>query len=130
MLFNLTDSLYLPLWDTWARPITVTPIVSQPGQPAYGARGYYDTKELDVMTEDGGILSDARSYIDILIAEFPVLPMQGDTIDIPFHQGVPGGLFEVLDLAGAGNAGGAITVTLRRIVTAKPTPTATYEFDQ
>jgi hypothetical protein len=125
-LFNLTDSVYLPNWNVWARPVTVTPLKSQPGAPAYGGRGYFDTKETDVMTEDGGILSDARSYLDILFIEFPIPPMQGDLIDIPFHQGVEGGSFEVLDLAGVGNAGGMINITLKRIVTPKPTPT-TYE---
>ena len=119
-LFNLTDNVYLPNWNVWARPVTVTPLVSQPGQPAYGGRGYFDTKEIDILAESGAIVSDAQTYLDILLAEFPVLPMQGDQIDIPFHQGVPGGTFIVLDLAGSGNAGGMITLQLRKIVTNKP----------
>jgi hypothetical protein len=105
MLYNLQDEVYLKNWAVWARPVTVTPTVSQPGQPAYGGRGYYDQKSLDILAENGGIISDGETYLDILEVEFPVLPMQGDQIDIPFHQGVRGGTFMVLDLT-PGNAGG------------------------
>jgi hypothetical protein len=119
MLYNLQDDLYLKVWAVWARPISVTPTVSQPAAGAYGGRGYYDQKALDVLAESGAIISDGETYLDILESEFPVLPMQGDQIDIPFHQGVRGGTFMVLDLT-PGNAGGMITITLRKIVTNKP----------
>ena len=120
--FNLSQQIYLPNWDVWARPITVTPLVSQPGAPAYGARGYFDTKEMDVLAEDGSIISDSKVILDIRIEEFSVVPLQRDQIYIPSHQGEQGGTFEVLDLAGDGNAGGIITLTLKKIVAAKPTP--------
>ena len=120
--FNLSQQIYLPNWDVWARPITVTPLVSQPGAPAYGARGYFDTKEMDVLAEDGSIISDSKVILDIRIEEFSVVPLQRDQIYIPPHQGEQGGTFEVLDLSGDGNAGGIITLTLKKIVAAKPTP--------
>lgn len=119
MAVDFNNDLYKQVMDVFARPVIVTPVVSQPGAPAYNNRAYYDTRELDVMTEDGGIFSDARSYIDIRIDEYPVLPMQGDYIDIPTHL-VAGGTFEVQDLAGNGNAGGMITVQLKKRVTPKP----------
>ena len=65
-------------------------------------------------------LSDSQIFLDIRMAEFPVLPMQGDRIDMPFHAGVRGGAYEVLDLSGKGNAGGMITMTLRSIEPSKP----------
>lgn len=120
MAINFNDDLYLIAMNVFARPITVTPVVSQPGQPAYSNRAYFDTKETDVLTEDGALLSDSRTFIDIRMEEYAALPMQGDLIDIPFHQGVPGGSFEVSDLAGSGNAGGMITMTLKKVVTPKP----------
>jgi hypothetical protein len=51
------------LWvmDVFARPVT-TPIASQPGAPAYRNRAYYDTRRLDVMTEDGGIFPTPKLY--------------------------------------------------------------------
>lgn len=122
MAVNFSEDLYLPNWNQWARPITVTPLSSQPGAPAYAARGYFDSKETDILTEANAILSDSQSFLDIRMVEFTVLPLQGDLIDIPFHAGVPGGAFEVLDLAGVGNAGGIITISLRAIVAPEPMP--------
>jgi hypothetical protein len=119
---NFPTQLYALAWDVFARPCTFTPLISQPGAPAYGARCYFNTRETEVLTEAGSVYSDAQTYIDILLTEFPVPPMQGDQVSIPLHQDVPGGDFEVLDLAGDGNAGGITTITLRKIVTAKPTP--------
>src|SRR5262245_31704228 len=119
MAVNFSQNLYKFAWDQFARPITVTPVVSQPGAPSYENRGYFDTKESDILTEDGAIFSDSRTFIDIRMIEFAVLPMQGDIITIPQHEDVPGGTYEVLDLAGKGNAGGIITMTLREIVQAK-----------
>lgn len=118
-LYNMHDGVYLPNWNVWARPVTVTPIVSQPGVPAYSSRGYYDERQLDVLGEAGTIFSDGQTYLDILEAEYPVTPLQGDQIDIPFHQGVHGGSFIVLDLT-PGNAGGMLTLTLRKITTNRP----------
>jgi hypothetical protein len=126
MAINFSLDLYKIVMDVMSRPITVTPLVSQPGAPAYAARAYMDEKATDILTEDGGIFSDSQIYIDIRIEEFAVLPMQGDRIDIVYHAGVRGGSFEVLDLAGMGNAGGMINLTLRALVPAKP-PDITYQ---
>jgi hypothetical protein len=121
-LFNLATDVYAMAWNAFARPVTVTPLVSQPGAPSYDARGYYDERELDIMGEDGSVISSKQAYLDILIAEFPILPMQGDLIDISFHQGVPGGSYYVLDLGGDGNAGGMINMTLKSNNQSKPAP--------
>jgi len=119
MLYNLQDDLYFKVWAVWARPVTVTPLVSQPAGAAYDSRGYYDQKAVDILAENGAVISEGETYLDIMESEYPTLPMQGDQIDIPFHQGVRGGSFMVLDLT-PGNAGGMITITLRKIVTNKP----------
>jgi len=121
MAVDFSTELYAKLWDQFARPITVTPVVSQPGAPAYAARGYFDTKEADVLTEANSILSSSQSFLDIRQAEFAVEPLQGDIIDIPFHANVAGGTFEVLDLAGKG-AGGIITISLRELAAPLPEP--------
>lgn len=120
MAINFSENLYKYVMDQFGRPITITPVVSQPGAPAYDNRAYFDTKELDVLTEDGGIFSDSKTFIDIRLKEFAVVPMQGDLITIPFNEDVPGGTYEVLDLSGKGNAGGMITITLRSIEPSKP----------
>jgi hypothetical protein len=68
---------------------------------------------------DGSIISDARVILDIRDAEFTVLPLQGDLIDVPAANGLPAeGQFEVMD--GDPNGGGETTLTLRSIVVSKP----------
>ena len=79
MAINFSQDLYLKAWDVFARPCTLTPLVSQPGAPAYANRCYFDTKETDVITEDGALFSDSKTFVDIRMEEFPILPMQGDT---------------------------------------------------
>jgi hypothetical protein len=120
MAVDFSTDVYLVAFNVFARPITVTPIASQPGAPAYANRGVLDSKEIDVLTEDGGIFSDSQVILDIRMQEFAVLPMQRDRIDIPDYMNVPGGSFEVADVAGIGNAGGELTLTLKSIVTPKP----------
>jgi hypothetical protein len=115
MALNFSQDLYGVIWNVMTRPMTVTPLASNPTAPAYAARCYFDTKESDILTEDGSIFSDSKTFIDIRLAEFPVMPMQGDKIEIPFHEDVPGGTYEVLDLTGKGNAGGIITLILREL---------------
>jgi hypothetical protein len=122
MPIDFSNELYLIAQNTFGRPVTFTPIVSQPGAAAYSAVGIIDSKETDVLTEDGGIFSDSKTILDIRIEDFPILPMQGDLVAISDYAGSPGGQFEVADLAGIGNAGGEITLTLKRIVPTKPTP--------
>lgn len=122
MAVDFSTELYAIAWDRFARPITVTPVVSQPGAPAYDSRGYFDTKETDVLTEANDVLSSSQSFLDIRQVEFTVEPLQGDIIDIPFHANVAGGTFEVLDRSGKGNAGGIITLSLRAVDDPLPDP--------
>jgi hypothetical protein len=122
-IFNIPEAVYRLNYDTWARPVTVTPIVSQPAASAYEARGIIGTAETDLVSPEGAIISDSKLILDIMISEFPVPPRQRDIIDIPPHMGIAGGTFEVLDLIGdstTGNAGGELTLVLREIVQAKP----------
>lgn len=121
MEVSLPLSLYGPVYDFWARPVTINPLVSQPTAASYAARGCLDTREVDVVAEDGSVFSDAKTELRIRQIEFAIMPMQGDTVDIPIDQEVDGGSFEIVELLGWGNAGGEITMILKRIVTAKPT---------
>lgn len=119
MAVDFASTVYLASHNLFARPVTFTPIKSQPTAAAYGGRGIYGTVPLDVMAEDGSILSDLKTILDILESEFSVLPMQQDQLTIPASQGLMAlGTFEVSDVTT--NGGGETTLTLRKLVTPKP----------
>jgi len=116
---NFATLLYEPNFDMWAVPITVNPIVSQPGAPAYSARGIFDTRDIDVIGTDGSIFSDQQTELDILEKEFSVLPKQNDRVTIPLDcNGAPLGEYEVLDVST--NGGGETTLSLRKWTAAAP----------
>jgi hypothetical protein len=103
---------YGPNYDYFARTIIITPVVSQPGVGAYNARGIYNTGDAWVPGLDGSLIASAMTIVDILVAEFPILPAQGDLIFIP-DTTCPGGSFEIGNVSGD-DAGGEITLTLKR----------------
>jgi hypothetical protein len=115
MTINLPQMIYMPCFQLFARPITITPVASQPGASPYNARGIFDTEEVDIETLEGSLYSDTRSILDILQHEFPILPLQDDHISIPFHEGARGGEFVVSDLNDKGNGGGEVTLRLKRL---------------
>lgn len=114
MAVDFSTLLLLPNFDMWAREVVITPLVSQPGAPAYTARGIYDTTPLDISELDGiTIISDQKTILDVRDSEFTVVPMQGDLVHIPAEGNIPAqGDFEVTD--GDANGGGETTLSLRK----------------
>jgi hypothetical protein len=111
---NFSTDVYAICQDTFGRPATFT---SASGNSYSGTgRGIYRTDFLDVILEDNSTISDQQTIFDIRADEFPVLPAQDDTIDIPAEpiSGLPAlGQFQIVDLND--NGGGEITLTLRAI---------------
>jgi hypothetical protein len=119
MPINFSNEVYLHGFNTFAVGITVTPVKSQPGQSAYGSRGIFSTRPLDVIGEEGSVFSDQETILDIRESEFTVLPVQGDLLNIPVDcNGAPLGDYEVLDADT--NGGGETTLLIRKIVAEKP----------
>ena len=119
MAVNFSTLCKLPCQDMFAVPVTITPVASQPGEAAYGARGIFNTGPVDVAMTDGSIYSDQQTILDIRDAEFDVVPMQGDRVTIPFDcNGAPLGDFEITDTDSDG--GGQTTCSLRRYEAPKP----------
>lgn len=84
------DALVLgPCFDALARPIVITPKKSRPGAPAYGSRGIWSSKPVDVELLDGGVLSSQNHTLDIRASEHQVPLAQGDEIEIPAHLSLP-----------------------------------------
>jgi hypothetical protein len=114
MGLDMSTAVYLPNFEVFARPVVITPIVSQPAGVAYDARGILGTQDTGVPAEDGSIISDQQTILDILEAEFPTLPRQRDRVMIPADGTVPAaGLFEVVDTSS--NGGGETTLIIRKI---------------
>lgn len=118
MAINFSTLVYLPAFDTFARAVTITPLASQPGAPAYIARGIFSTRAIDVAGMDGSIISDQESILDVRDDEFAVIPAQLDRIHIPPDPdaGRDLGDWEVVDADP--NGGGETTLVIRKIVTA------------
>jgi hypothetical protein len=73
------DALVLaPCEDTFAIPVTVTPIASQRGAPPYAARGIFASRALQIAVEDGAMLADQQTTLGIRFADFPVPPLADD----------------------------------------------------
>lgn len=114
MAINFSKQVYLPAQNVFSRPVTFTG-----GAAPSSARGIYGTDPIDVIAEDGSIFSDTRTILDVRDDEFTVVPVQGDTVDIPAYQDLPAvGTFKVIEVKA--NGGGETSLTLRRVVEAKP----------
>jgi hypothetical protein len=119
MPVDFSTQVYFPAFNVFARKITVYPLMSQPGERPYDARGIFGTEPIDVAGMDGTIISDQRTILDIREAEFSVLLAQRDQIFIPADGPLPEeGMFEVNDVRR--NGGGETTLSLRRVVQAEP----------
>ena len=119
MALDVSNLIYSKTQDIFGRPVVITPLASQPGQPAYSNRGIYTTEPLDVLAEEGAIFSDQRSILDVRDSEYAVIPIQGDQISIPATGTLPAvGVFYVNDQKN--NGGGETTLELRRVVVTKP----------
>ena len=49
-----------------AREVWITPAASQPGQPAYQARGIYNHNRMNIALEDGSTFVEQETILDIL----------------------------------------------------------------
>lgn len=116
MAVNLDVLLQGPIFDFWAVPVTFTPLASQPGQPAYPARGILNTYTTDVSGIDGSLYSDQRTILDIRETEFGVLPQQNDHVTIPLDcNKVPKGEYVIVDASSDG--GGQTMLTIKKYQT-------------
>jgi hypothetical protein len=120
MAINFSELVYLPNYDMFARPVVVIPLASQPGLPSYTARGIYDTRAIDVAAQDGSIVSDQQTILDVRDEEFGVVPEQLDHIQIPYDSeaGRDLGEFEVVNVET--NGGGETTLVIRKVMMARP----------
>lgn len=72
----------------FARPVIITPTASQPGAPAYTARGIWTERPVEVGLEEAVMISQDLT-LGLRRSEFAVMVKQGDTIEIPSAGSMP-----------------------------------------
>lgn len=120
---DYSSFILLPNFDFWSRPVTITPLKSQGSNVGYGARGIYDSREIEYLGDGGVVISDQQTILDIREVEFTVLPAQGDLVSIGPDTDLGGmttapGNFEIIDRSH--NGGGEVTLILRKLEPATP----------
>jgi hypothetical protein len=84
------DALVLgPCQDIFSRPVTVTPVVSQPAAATFAARGIWKAPTANVGLEDGAIMVSQDLVLGVRLADFPVAPVEGDHIEIDAYLSLP-----------------------------------------
>lgn len=77
------DALVLkPCQDTFAKPMLVMPLASQPSVPVYPARRISSKRPVDIALEGGGVLSSDETRLGIRLSEFPIPPVPGDRVSL------------------------------------------------
>src|ERR1700722_4481696 len=77
---DFSDLVLGPAMDAFCLAVPAPPPLSQPNGSPYAARGVWTITDVDIVTEDGGSLSNRTLKFGIRLAEFTVAPKQGDWI--------------------------------------------------
>lgn len=79
MAIDFSALVLRPAMTAFRHDATVTPTKSQPGQPAYPARGVFSNRTIEVATEQGYVTS-REPVLGIRLDEFAVPPVQDDRV--------------------------------------------------
>ena len=127
MAVSFSTLVYSHCFDMYAKPITVTPLASSPGAPAYaGMRAIYNSGPLTLTDEEGivtAVIEDHETIIDIRIVEFGTggyaVLQQGDLVHFDADTDIVGGDFKITE-GPEYNSGGQATYYIQRLETAAP----------
>jgi hypothetical protein len=72
-----------PSMAVFGKPVTVTPRKSSPNAPPFAANGIWTVTQVDIVTDDGGMLSSRSLKFGINMEDFSVALKQGDWISTP-----------------------------------------------
>jgi hypothetical protein len=114
MAVNMSIMVYDPCQTVFGRPVMFTSFSGE--SYTGGGRGIYDSRTLNVVLEDGSVLGDQDTILDIRAVEFSTLPAQGDTVTIPADtlSGLPA-LGDYMITNVWHNGGGEVTLQLKVI---------------
>jgi hypothetical protein len=77
---NFSDTALRAGMMAFARPITIIPVVSQPGAAPYRVRAILTSRQSDFQLENGSIFSDQETTFGIRRAEIAVEPLCNDQV--------------------------------------------------
>ncbi len=98
-MIDFAGLVLAPAMAVFGRPISVTPLASQPGVSAYPARGIYALKPVQILLEDGTVQSTNQPTLGIRLPDFAVAPKQQDLVAFDL------GSFVVTDVVPDGQGG-------------------------
>ena len=81
-MIDFSALVLAPGMAVFGREVIITPTVSQPLAAPYAARGVFTSTSQDVPMQDGSVLCDQKTTLDIRLAEFPARPEQNDRVTI------------------------------------------------
>lgn len=91
MSIDFSALVLTPCMNILGVAMTVTPLVSQPGAPAFPARGVFEQKDTDMIMAADAIMSQSTRTIGVklndvypttLLPMFPIWPVTGDIVTI------------------------------------------------
>ena len=96
---------------TFGRPVTVTPLASQPAKPPFPASGVWSVRNVDVPMELGGNLNTTTITLGIRLADWPVKPVPQMQIHVPAAGSYPDeGTLWIDDVDPDGQGGATLTL--------------------
>lgn len=105
-MIDFSDLVLGPCMETFAEPMIVDPVASQPGAVPYQARGVFTSRPYQVELGDGTVVADQQTTIGYRLSEFAVPPTARDLITVRGTQYIS------TDLQADGQGGA--TLILRR----------------
>lgn len=78
MSIDLSALVLGPCMDAWAKPVTVTPVKSQPTASPFGMRGVWTVDNINLVADNGTPFSSRTIKFGIKLDELSVPLVQGD----------------------------------------------------
>ena len=111
MTVDFSHMVLVPCMTTFALPVVIDPLASQPGMPSYTAGGIFTRRPTQVLTEAGVVFSDHETTLGIRDEEFAGMPFVNGLLTFPAVGLIPAlGMFEVADVKNDGQGGSTLVL--------------------
>lgn len=123
MSVDLSALVLGPCMDAWAKPVTITPVKSQPTAAPFGMRGVWIVDNINLVADNGAPFSSRTIKFGIKLDELSIPLAQGDYIrtlasDLPMgyvRDVVPGAVVDfIIDNDQPDGQGGVVLILKRK----------------